>query len=87
MSVSNEDIAKLQEAWIAVGDQLKLWKRRLDNSLPGRLGTIASWLETVEQLVDPNNESQPRDPAERLRQLRVSLSYVVATIIITVSNK
>jgi hypothetical protein len=74
VSVGNEDLTRLQEAWRVVDDKLKLWQRRLDNNLPGRLGTIASWLDAFEDLVDLNGESQPRDPAKRLQQLRVSLS-------------
>lgn len=74
VSVVSEEMSLLQEAWHEVTNQMKVWKRRLDGNLPGRLGAIASWLDMMEQLLDPSTESMSRDPTQHLQQLKVCVS-------------
>jgi len=70
LSVSNEQWKTLDSLWTGeVQEEVKNWQRKLDCSLPGRLGSIVTWLYGVEQLVEIDHE-----PCEDWKKMVDSIS-------------
>lgn len=78
LKVSESSWTELQQKWTKLTELTRLWHRKLDSNLPGRLGEIGKWIHLVELLLEAEivygntPEEAVQNISERLVQLRVS---------------
>lgn len=78
LKVSESSCTELQQKWTKVIELTRVWRLKLDSSLPGRLGEIGKWIHLVGLLVEgeidygKTPEEAVRNIMERLGQLKVS---------------
>jgi len=85
--ITSEKLAYLKNHWSCTCDRMRLWLRKLDNSLPGVLGQIGDWLCRAEEQLRamPSDEYDSLDSAvEGIQQQLVDISVKLTACFIAV---